>query len=146
MKSPITLEAKDPNEELAYSWTPQSGDTISGVASLVVSEGTATIGDQSNVDGNETVRWVLSGGAAGETTKITALATMASGDVIEQTIIIAIRNSSSRVLDLAVAKQHLEYDDDDRDALIQQYIDAAQAWVASNSAALALLARRSRRT
>lgn len=30
---------------------------------------------------------------------------------------------------LALAKQHLEYSDTDRDALIQQYIDAAAAWV-----------------
>lgn len=30
---------------------------------------------------------------------------------------------------LEMAKQHLEYTDDDRDTLIQQYIDAAQAWV-----------------
>lgn len=30
---------------------------------------------------------------------------------------------------LALAKQHLEYEDDDRDDLISQYIDAAQAWV-----------------
>lgn len=30
---------------------------------------------------------------------------------------------------LALAKQHLEYEDDDRDDLITQYIDAAQAWV-----------------
>jgi len=30
---------------------------------------------------------------------------------------------------LALAKEHLEYDGSDRDALIQQYIDAAQAYV-----------------
>lgn len=30
---------------------------------------------------------------------------------------------------LAVAKEHLEYSDDDRDTMFQQYIDAAQAWV-----------------
>lgn len=30
---------------------------------------------------------------------------------------------------LEMAKEHLEYEDDDRDTLIQQYIDAAQAWV-----------------
>lgn len=30
---------------------------------------------------------------------------------------------------LALAKQHLEYDDSDRDDLIQGYIEAADAWV-----------------
>ena len=30
---------------------------------------------------------------------------------------------------LALAKQHLEYEDSDRDALIQQYIDASKAWI-----------------
>lgn len=131
MRAPITLEAKDPNEELAYSWTPQPGDTIAGSASLVVSEGTATFGDQSNIDDNATVRFVLSGGAPGEVTKLTAIATMASGDVIEQEIRIPIISSGRRCIDLALAKQHLEYEGDDRDALIEQYIGAAQEWVES---------------
>ncbi|MGB3844304.1 MAG: head-tail connector protein [Sphingopyxis sp.] len=33
------------------------------------------------------------------------------------------------MVDLALAKQHLEYDDSDRDTLIQQYIAAAAAWI-----------------
>lgn len=33
------------------------------------------------------------------------------------------------MVDLALAKQHLEYEDDDRDDLIEQYISAAAAWV-----------------
>lgn len=129
MMTPVALQAKDPNEELAYSWTPQTGDTISGSATLIVTAGTATIGDLSNIEGNASVRWVLSGGLAGETTIITARATMASGDVIEQEIRIPIIDSGRRCIDLTLAKQHLEYEDDDRDALIQQYIDAAQDWV-----------------
>lgn len=129
MMTPVALQAKDPNEELAYSWTPQTGDTISGSATLIVTAGTATIGDLSNIEDNASVRWVLSGGLAGETTIITARATMASGDVIEQEIRIPIIDSGRRCIDLAIAKQHLEYEDDDRDALIQQYIDAAQGWV-----------------
>jgi len=33
------------------------------------------------------------------------------------------------MLTLSLAKQHLEYEDTDRDALIQQYIDASKSWV-----------------
>lgn len=33
------------------------------------------------------------------------------------------------MVDLALAKEHLEYEDDDRDDLIEQYIAAAAAWV-----------------
>lgn len=33
------------------------------------------------------------------------------------------------MVDLSLAKQHLEYEDDDRDDLIEQYISAAAAWV-----------------
>ena len=33
------------------------------------------------------------------------------------------------MVSLSLAKQHLEYDDDDRDGLITQYIGAAAAWV-----------------
>lgn len=33
------------------------------------------------------------------------------------------------MLDITLAKQHLEYEDDDRDTLIQQYIDASTAWI-----------------
>jgi uncharacterized phiE125 gp8 family phage protein len=41
---------------------------------------------------------------------------------------------------LSLAKQHLEYEDDDRDSLITQYIGAAAAWV-ENYTGKALLQR-----
>lgn len=37
--------------------------------------------------------------------------------------------SNSGGVSLSLAKQHLEYEDDDRDALIQQYINAAKSWI-----------------
>lgn len=130
MTTPITLASKDPNEEFAYSWTPQDGDTIASGLSIDVTVGSATLdGSPALIDENASARFVLVGGADGEITRLTAIATMASGDVIEQEIRIPIVSSSRRCIDLALAKQHLEYEDDDRDALILQYIDAAQAWV-----------------
>lgn len=130
MTTPITLAPKDPNEKLAYTWTPQEGDTIASGLSITPTSGTATLdGAPTQIESNATARFVLTGGAHGETTKLTAIATMTSGDIIEQEIRIAIVSSGKRCIDLAMAKQHLEYDDDDRDTLIQQYIDAAQGWV-----------------
>lgn len=130
MTTPITLASKDPNEEFAYSWTPQDGDTIASGLSIDVAVGSATIdGAPALIDENASARFVLVGGNDGEITRLSARATMASGDVIEQEIRIPIVDSGRRCIDLALAKQHLEYEDDDRDALIEQYIGAAQDWV-----------------
>ena len=130
MTTPITLAPKDPNERLAYTWTPQEGDTISGTPTITVASGTATVdGSVTKIDADATARFNLIGGAHGEVTKLTALATMASGDVIEQEIRIPIITSGKRCIDLAMAKQYIRYDDDDEDTSIQQCIDASQAWV-----------------
>jgi uncharacterized phiE125 gp8 family phage protein len=130
MSTPITLASKDPNEAYSYTWTPQAGDTIASGLSIMPTVGTATLeATPSPINDNEAARFVLLGGADGEITRLTARATMASGDIVEQEIRIPIISSGRRCIDLAMAKQHLEYEDDDRDALIQQYIDAAQAWV-----------------
>lgn len=130
MTTPITLASKDPSEKLAYTWTPQVGDTIASGLAITPTDGTATLdGSPTQIEDGASARFVLQGGAHGEVTKLTAIATMASGDVIEQEIRIPIISSGRRCIDLALAKQHLEYDDDDRDTLIQQYIDAAQDWV-----------------
>lgn len=45
------------------------------------------------------------------------------------------------MVDLVLAKQHLEYEDDDRDELIEQFIAAAAGWVEGYTGLL--LARRS---
>lgn len=130
MSIPITLASKDPNESYSYTWTPQAGDTIASGLSILPTVGTATLdGTPTPIEGDETVRFVLIGGLDGEITRLTARATMASGDIVEQEIRIPIISSGRRCIDLAMAKQHLEYEDDDRDALIQQYIDAASGWV-----------------
>lgn len=142
MTTPITLAPKDPNERLAYTWTPQEGDTISGTPTITVASGTATIdGSVTKIDSDKTARFNLIGGAHGEVTKLTALAMMASGDIIEQEIRIPIVTSGKRCIDLAMAKQQIEYTDDDQDVLIQQYIDAAQGWVENYTGLL--LTRRS---
>ena len=130
MTIPVTLASKDPNERYAYSWTPLPGDTIASGLSIAPTVGSATLDGQPQlIDENATARFVLQGGIDGEVTRLTAIATMASGEIVEQEIRIPIISSGRRCIDLAMAKQHLEYEDDDRDALIQQYIDAAQAWV-----------------
>lgn len=130
MTTPITLASKDPNEEFAYSWTPQDGDTIASGLTIEITVGSATLaGAPVPIDDSVTARFVLVGGADGEVTRLTARATMASGDIIEQEIRIPIIDSGRRCIDLALAKQQLEYEDDDHDALIEQYIAAAQDWV-----------------
>lgn len=134
MTSPITLAPKDPNERLAYTWTPQEGDAISGTPTITVTSGTATIdGSVTKIDADATARFNLIGGAHGEVTKLTALATMASGDIIEQTILIRIRNSSDEptAVTMQAVKEYLRYDasETDQDTTLGILLAGAQNWV-----------------
>lgn len=130
MSAPITLAAKDPNERLGYTWTPAEGDTIASGLSITVTDGTATIdGSPTPIEDDATAKFFLIGGAAGETTTITATAAMASGDTIEQTIFIPIIDSSvvSTALTLDLVKTHLRIRHSDQDALLQSHITSADS-------------------
>lgn len=132
MTEPISLAAKDPDERYRYSWTPAAGDTISGDPAIVVIEGGATLdGDPTKVDGDTAAKFNLVGGVDGETTMIRARATMSSGDIVEQTIFIPIRDSSKprSVISLAEAKLHLRVDASTEDATIADALEAACEWV-----------------
>lgn len=128
MSEPITLATKDPNERLAYTWTPQEGDTIASGLSIIVTDGAAAIdGSPTQIEDGATAKFFLVGGLAGETTEITATATMASGDIVEQTIFIPILDSSvvSTSLTLDLVKAHLRIRHSDQDALLQSHIISA---------------------
>lgn len=129
MTTAITLAAKSPDEKYAYSWTP-TGDDIGSTPTIDVIAGSATLdGVPTLIESNTAVRFVLTGGEHGETTIIEAVATMANGDIIEQQIIVLIREPQALAIDLADAKQHLRVDADHDDSLIIDGIRSASAWV-----------------
>lgn len=89
----LQLDAKVPSAVIRYSWVPPvvDGDSLS-TATLAVSSGTAVI-DSYEVESGEVLAFI-SGGAAGETTVITASAVTSDGETLTETIYLPIRAST----------------------------------------------------
>jgi uncharacterized phiE125 gp8 family phage protein len=125
----INLVPKAPLERISYFWTPAllTGDSIAGVPVITRLSGTA-VSDGVSVVGSQVKLW-FTGGAEHELSRFKAHLITAAGEEIEETFFLHVLSSARFPISLSLAKQHLEYEDDDRDELIQQYLRASQSWV-----------------
>lgn len=125
----VNLVPKAPSERISYLWTPAllAGDTLFRLPVVTRISGTAS-SDGVSVIGTNVKLWFI-GGVDGETSVFRVNLETAAGEEIEETFYLSVFSSSRFPISLSLVKQHLEYEDDDRDELIQQYIRASQSWV-----------------
>ncbi len=138
----ITLVPKAPGERVDYVWSPpiDDGDTIVGAATVNEVSGTANLDSATVLGDSKTVRLWFTLGADGETSRFDAAVTTIGGRTWQETFYLPVVSASKFGLTLALVKQHLEYEDNDRDDLIAQYMRAAASWV-ENYTGKALLTR-----
>jgi hypothetical protein len=88
----ISLASKAPAERADYIWSPplDSGDTISGVATVTRIAGTVTLDSSAVEAGNLTVKLWFSGGAGGETSEFLAQVTTTGGRIWQETVYLPI--------------------------------------------------------
>lgn len=123
----VALSPKSPAERLDYSWSPEldAGDTITGTPATLVLAGGVTIAGLAVEAAGTRVRFFVEGGTANTTALVRVTVNTTGGRILQEVLSIEIYEPSANRITLGLAKQHLEYDADDRDDLIQSYIHAA---------------------
>jgi uncharacterized phiE125 gp8 family phage protein len=127
----IKLTSKAPGERVDYIWSPplDEGDTITGAATVALVSGTA-VNESATVEaGSLTVKLWFTLGADSETSIFSAEIDTVGGRTWQETFYLPVNDTDKYQLSLALVKQHLEYEDDDRDELISQYMRAAEKHV-----------------
>ncbi len=129
----ITLVPKAPGERVDYVWSPpiDDGDTIVGVATVNETSGTANLDSATVLGDSKSVRLWFTLGTDGETSRFDAAVTTIGGRTWQETFYLPVISAAKFGLTLNLVKQHLEYEDNDRDDLIAQYMRAAASWVES---------------
>jgi len=127
----IMLASKAPGERIDYFWTPplDDGDALTSPVTVTRVSGTAVNESATIQLDNLNVRLWFFGGAHGETTKFTAQVETVGGRIWQETFYLPVYTTADYRLTLGMVKQQLEYEDSDRDELIQQYIRTSTSWV-----------------